>query len=209
MRNLTPAATSALAWDGMWIAFVGAGFSREGVPLMKLFAWLLSASFVALTAATSAGALSYTITAIIDGLQEVPANITPGTGTLAGTYDDVTNFLAWSGSFSGLIGTTTDAHFHGPAAAGVSAGVQIHITAAGGDTFPIGVTSGSFSGDATLTATQETQLLGGLWYVNIHSTFDGAGEIRGQVSAVAVPEPPAVLMLVLGLIGLGVAGRRR
>ena len=169
----------------------------------------LATGVALLLVATGANALSYTITALLDGLQEVPPVVTTGTGSLTGTYDDTTNLLTWSGSFASLIGTSSDAHFHGPAAVGVGAGVQVPMTAASGDTFPIGVTSGSFSGTATLTATQETQLLTGLWYVNIHSSFRTGGEIRGQVAAVPVPEPVAAVLLGLGLAGLGALGRRR
>ena len=164
---------------------------------------LLLSSLATLLLATSAGATSFTISASADGAQETPPNASPGTSILTGTYDDATNLLTWSGSFSGLIGTTTDAHFHGPAAVGVPAGVAIHITAAGGgDIFPLGVTAGAYSGSATITETHESQLLSGLWYLNIHTTFLLGGEIRGQVSAVVVPEPSTAALLGLGLIAL-------
>jgi len=162
--------------------------------------------------ATGANATSYTVSASLDGAQETPPVVTAATGTLTGTFDDVLNILLWSGSFSGLTGTSTNAHFHGPAAVGVGpAGVREAMTALP-DIFPLGVTAGVFSGSAgaaEISAADEAELLAGLWYVNIHSTFAGGGEIRGQVYLVAVPEPPTLLMLGLGALGLLIAGRRR
>ena len=158
---------------------------------------------------SSAGATTYSITSSIDGAQETPPVITLGTGTMTGTYDDVTNVLTWSGSFTGLNSNSTNAHFHGPAAVGAGpAGVLVAMTG-GTNVFPLGVTSGSFSGSATLTATVEGHLLSGLVYVNIHSETSPGGEIRGQVFATALPEAGTLGLLAVGLAGLAHAGRRR
>jgi hypothetical protein len=172
--------------------------------------WSIPALVVAgLLWASGAGATSYSITSTINGAQETPPVITLGTGTMTGTYDDVTNVLTWSGSFSGLNSNTTNAHFHGPAAVGVGpAGVLVAMTG-GANVFPLGVTSGSFSGSATLSAAVETHLLAGLVYVNIHSATSPGGEIRGQVFATALPEAGALGLLGIGLAALALAGRRR
>jgi hypothetical protein len=79
----------------------------------------------------------------------------------------------------------------------------------GANIFPLGVTSGAFSGSATITDTQESQLLAGLWYMNIHTATSAGGEIRGQVYAVVVPEPSTAALLGLGLIALARSRRRQ
>jgi hypothetical protein len=67
------------------------------------------------------------------------------------------------------------AHFHGPAEAGKNAGVAVWISTKG-TPFPT-----SFEGEATLTDAQAADLLGGRWYVNIHTAANPGGEIRGQL----------------------------
>ena len=128
------------------------------------------------------------------GLDGPQANATripqsPGTGTGHVTYDDVTNQLNWTVTYQNLLGPVTNSHFHGPAAPGVQAGVVVPQT--NGFNSPQ-------TGSATITDAQETQLLAGLWYYNIHTTFDQSGEIRGQV----VPEPASIGLLGLGAMGL-------
>jgi CHRD domain/Secretion system C-terminal sorting domain len=112
----------------------------------------------------------------ISGDQEIPATGSSGTGTLNGTYDETTMELIFTVNFSGLSGTTTASHFHGPALPDSNTGIQIPISG-----FPTGVMSGSITDTVTLNATQEAQLLTGLWYINIHTTAFGGGEIRGQI----------------------------
>jgi hypothetical protein len=143
----------------------------------RLSVCLLVALFVA--AGAQGAVLPWT--SFLDGLQEVPAVPTPATGTGSGTYDTDTNLITWTISFVDLVAPMTNSHFHGPAAPGVSAGVQVPIP------FTAGVMADTLIDSATITDAQEEQLLAGLWYINIHSEFRPGGEIRGQVNV--VPEP--------------------
>jgi hypothetical protein len=120
----------------------------------------------------------------------------PGTGHGHVTYDDVSNQLNWTVSYQNLLASVTNSHFHGPAVPGISAGVIVPQLN--------GFASPQVGGPVTLTDPQEVQLVGGLWYYNIHSTFAPGGEIRGQV----VPEPATMGLLACGAIGLLIRRRR-
>jgi len=119
----------------------------------------------------------FTVSGNASGSQEVPAVATAGTATLTGTYNSDNNRLDYTINWSGISGAVTVAHFHGPAAAGVSASpvVDIIVTVNG--------VSGTASGSTTLTSEVESYLLAGTLYYNIHTAAHIDGEIRGQVTA--------------------------
>jgi hypothetical protein len=107
----------------------------------------------------------------------VPAVTTTSVGTFNGTYDKNTKVLTYTVSWIlAESETVANMHFHGPAATTESAGVAIGITG-----FPTTAT-GSYSGTTPmLTSDQEAQLLGGKWYINIHTSATPGGEIRGNL----------------------------
>jgi hypothetical protein len=158
------------------------------------------AAVVMLFGVSTAQAAIQQYEAIMDGLQEVPPNASPGSGLVTFDFDTVSNVLTLtSGNYQGLIAPVTAAHIHGPAAPGNNAGVIIPLGHTGG-------TAGMLSmSPAVLTMDQVGWLQGGLLYVNVHtSTFPG-GEIRGQI--LLVPTPGA--LAAFGLAALISPRRRR
>lgn len=127
-----------------------------------------------LAAAAFAGpASAEKLKATLDAKSEVPATTSSGTGTADLDYDAASKKLSWTVTYSGLSGPATAAHFHGPAEAGKNAGVAVAIPNA---------TSSPVKGEATLTEAQAADLLGGKYYINIHTAANPGGEIRGQVT---------------------------
>jgi CHRD domain len=110
----------------------------------------------------------------LSGASEVPPTTSSASGTVEANLNKQTNELSWTVTYSGLSGPATGAHFHGPAIAGVNAGVVVPIT--GSLTSPI-------RGVASLTAAQTADLMAGKWYVNLHTAANPNGEIRGQLPA--------------------------
>lgn len=106
------------------------------------------------------------------GTQEVPPVNSAGSGTAEIQVNTNTNVLTWKVTYTGLSGTATGAHIHGPASPGQNAGVVVPFT---------NVTAQPITGQATITPAQYGDLAAGRWYVNVHTAANPGGEIRGQL----------------------------
>jgi hypothetical protein len=132
---------------------------------------LAGCALTLLLAAAPVFAETIQLKAELKASNEVPPVQSAGSGRMTGTYDTTSKKLTWQGSYSGLSGNVTAAHFHGPAEPDKNAPVVV----------PLRETGGSFSGNADLTDAQAADLLAGRWYLNFHTQANPGGEIRGQV----------------------------
>lgn len=151
-----------------------------------------------------------------------PAGVlSPGLGSGTVDYDSTAHTLALAVNFSGLVGTTTASHIHGPTTTPLTGTAGVATTTPSFALFPLGVSSGSFANTLDLTlatsfnpnfvtanggtlATAEAALAAamasGRTYWNIHSSFAGGGEINAFL--VPVPEPGTLALAGLGAVGL-------
>jgi hypothetical protein len=145
--------------------------------MKTLLRYAIAGLAVAAVAAAGSPAMAETLSfkAELKGSNEVPANQSKGTGTVTATYDTATKKMSWKGSYTGLSGPATAAHFHGNTPASPPAGNSAVVQ-------PIAPVASPFEGSATLTDAQAADLLAGRWYVNVHTAASPAGEIRGQVT---------------------------
>jgi hypothetical protein len=183
----------------------------------------------ALLAAAPAFGVTIVYTTSLSGPGENPPVASAGIGVATVTVDTTAHTLRVQETFSGLTSGTTASHIHCCNAPPATAGVATMTPTFSG--LPLGVTSGSM--DQTLDTTAlstynapfvtanggtalgaEAALFAGIAagnaYVNIHTTQNPGGEIRGFLAVAApVPEPETYALFLAGLASLGVAARRR
>ncbi|MEO6720398.1 MAG: CHRD domain-containing protein [Ferruginibacter sp.] len=117
---------------------------------------------------------------VLQASQEVSVVNSPATGVVIVKYNTSTNVLELFGNYRNLTATVSGSHIHGPAGPGANAGILFQLINSGG-------TSGSLSGNFTISDAQEADLLAGNMYVNVHSTGPYAGgEIRAQLIATTI-----------------------
>lgn len=112
----------------------------------------------------------------LTGDQEVPPVDTPGTGRAVLALSADTTQFVYQVSVTDTLGTIVAAHIH-KAPPGVDGDII----------FPLDTSSNPLSGTVSLNTEQIFDLLQGLYYVNIHTSVETGGEIRGQVEPFAPP----------------------
>ncbi len=176
----------------------------------NLTVWALAANAILLCLPINSQAITFQFNAALNGASQVPANGALGTGLATLFYNDNNSALTTDDSYSftltasGLSSAVTGMHIHGPAGVGASAAIIVPLTSPiflslnPGSSLLIGGTGVTPPSTSFLS-----QLQSGLTYVNLHTTLNPAGEIRGQllpvVTAAAVPEPASYAMLLAGL----------
>lgn len=124
--------------------------------------------------AGSALAETKTVTVAMTEAQEVPPHEGKGAGTATFTIDTAAKTVSWKVDWHDLSSDANAAHIHGPASPTTNAGVVVNL-APNGMKMPL-------EGSAPLTDAQLADLMAGKDYINVHTSVNKGGEIRGQIA---------------------------
>jgi hypothetical protein len=150
---------------------------------------LAIAGVFALIFSAAAQAQTITFTANLHGGNEVPGISTGSAGTAVVTWNTTTKAGTYRVDVYNMPVATTASHIHA-GAAGVNGPVIVNFTVPAGGISNDYALSGTFGcTDVVVRAPQginscedfEQALMLGNTYVNVHSTVNGGGEIRGQL----------------------------
>ncbi len=125
-----------------------------------------------------------TYTATLAGANERPAVVSTGTGVA--TFVDLGTEIAWTLEFNGLTNVIAS-HIHGPGDTNQSVGVIFNLFIPVGNTGaakPLtveGTLNNAMNVNVSLDSLR-TLFNNGKAYVNIHTTANTGGEIRGQIA---------------------------
>lgn len=122
--------------------------------------------------------LTYSLSGSASGAQAVPATNSNATGTFTGNYDARTKVMTYTSTWTNLSGAPIAAGLYSGASGQVGTSISSWTVSGNGQ----GI-SGSVSGNATLNAQQEADLLAGKFYYVFNTTAFATGEIRGQITA--------------------------
>ncbi len=134
---------------------------------------------------------AYAASGDLSGAQEVPPVNTPTSGEFELFHDLDRNYTEFSVTVTPTSTnpvTVTGMHIH-VGDTGVNGGVIVDLAATAGVTLPTYVTTSlTVAGviSPSLTMTEAQQLLDGDTYINVHTTANPAGEIRGQIEPQAL-----------------------
>jgi hypothetical protein len=155
---------------------------------VKFTAGLVSAVVIGIVAASCGSGTTApvipTYSATLSPASEVPPKTTTGTGTA--TFVDNGTSIDWTMTLTGMT-NVVQSHIHGPAPVGTNASVIFNLyipQTATGTLSPI-VAKGSITNSNNLNVSLDslrTLFKNGNAYVNVHTSANPGGEIRGQVS---------------------------
>jgi hypothetical protein len=126
----------------------------------------------------------------LNGAQENPAVATAATGKGIAIISADASTVTYLVTYSGLSGTVNAAHIH-TGAVGANGGVILPLVAGASPMTGV-LTAANFSasGSVTTFAQAVAAIRAGTTYINLHTTANPGGEIRGQIGVtVAVPAP--------------------